>query len=194
MVLEKIREKTKEYHDQFTGWARDILSGTITLEEYKKVLKIMYGFHYPHEQRLLAFDLWDGADQKLDLKTRIKTDLLIEDLKAIGATEEEIENIEICTDFPPAENLGQILGSMYVIEGATIGGQIMSKKLTELFDLKESGALFFNSYGDRIMPMFKVFCDVLNTTGAEKDIEETIVTSSVETYYAFNNWLSNLTK
>src|SRR5205809_1001335 len=123
MILTKIREKTLEYHDDFTSWANNIFNGTITLDGYKYVLKTFYGFYSTLEQKIGELENWDSAD--LNFEKRKKVQLLIKDMKALGITDQEINEITLCNDLPQLNNLPQVLGCLYVIEGATLGGQLI---------------------------------------------------------------------
>lgn len=188
MILAKIREKTLNFHDDFTSWAANILNGTISLEQYKFVLKTFYGFYYPLEEKI--YSLEDVNNLELSLEKRRKTRLLVKDMKALGITEAEIDSISLCEKLPTLNSAAQALGCMYVVEGATLGGQFIAKKLHEIFDLnKDNGCAFFNSYNEELRPLWTEFCDVLNKYADYTQIEDPIVESSINTYHSFNDWL-----
>ncbi len=191
MILTKIREKTMGFHDGFTSWANNIFDGTITLEQYKNVLKTFYGFYQPFEQKIEAPEEWKNID--FNIEGRRKAFLAIKDLKALGASDEEISNIEICNDLPEIKNVAQALGCMYVLEGATLGGQLTANKLKEIFNFTpETGTAFFSSYVEEVRPMWKSFGDLINKYSEENKIEEPIVNASHETYFKLNDWLSRI--
>ena len=49
----------------------------------------------------------------------------------------------------PLANCGALIGTLYAIEGATLGGQVISRHLAESLALTPSaGACFFSGYGD----------------------------------------------
>lgn len=191
MILTKIREKTLGYHDDFTGWANKILSGTADKEHYKDVLKTFYGFYYPLEQKLESLPDWKNYD--FDITKRRKAPMLMEDMKTLGITDEEINEIKMCENLPTMGNLGQALGTMYVVEGATLGGQIVANKLNETLGYNAgNGASFFNSYRENLRPMWKEFSDFINNYSEENGISDPIVDASDETYHRFNEWLAKL--
>jgi heme oxygenase len=191
MILTKIREKTMENHDDFTSWANKILNGTITPDEYKYVLKTFYGFYYPLEQKITGLQEWQSMD--FNIENRRKAPFLLKDMKSMGISDAEISDIPMCDDLPEINNLSQALGCMYVVERATLGGQIVAKKLNDIFGFdQEKGAAFFNSYGQEVRPMWKSFGDLINNYAADNNIEEPIVQSSHDTYFKFNNWLARL--
>lgn len=191
MILAKIREKTMGYHDDFTSWANNILNGTISEEEYKYVLKTFYGFYYPLEQKITCLEEWQSMD--FNIENRKKAPLLIKDMKTLNISDSEINEIEMCDQLPEIRNLAQALGCMYVVEGATLGGQIVAKKLNDIFKFDSNkGAAFFNSYGEELRPMWKSFGDLINNYSSENKIEDPIINAAHETYFKFNNWLARL--
>ncbi len=191
MILNKIREKTFVYHDDFTGWANKILTSQADKEHYKDVLKTFYGFYLPLEQKFESLEDWKNQD--FDMVKRRKTPLLIQDMKSMEMTDEEISQIEMCENLPTINNMPEALGCLYVVEGATLGGQIVSNKLKETLGLTaNTGSAFFNSYKENVRPMWKEFSDFITKYSEENKIEEPIVEASDQTYHKFNEWLAKL--
>ena len=59
---------------------------------------------------------------------------------------------------PEIKNLGALVGVLYAIEGSTLGGQVISRNLAQhLGASKESGAAFFNGYGDATKEKWETF-------------------------------------
>lgn len=49
------------------------------------------------------------------------------------------------------QDIGALIGTLYAIEGATLGGQVISRHLQTTLGLTAStGARFFNGYGDTL--------------------------------------------
>lgn len=60
------------------------------------------------------------------------------------------------------------LGSMYVLEGAALGGQVIARRVAAQFGLgPEHGAAFFNGWGSRTGAMWREFQQVLERHDAE---------------------------
>ncbi len=191
MILNKIREKTFVYHDDFTGWANKILTGTADNEHYKDVLKTFYGFYYPFEQKLESLSEWKEYD--FDLVKRRKSQMIVEDMKNLGISDDEIKEIKMCENLPQMNNIAQALGCMYVVEGATLGGQIVANKINEVLGISvDKGASFFGSYKENLRPMWKEFSDFINKYSDDTNITDPIVDASDETYHRFNEWLVKL--
>lgn len=64
------------------------------------------------------------------------------------------------------EDIGALIGTLYAIEGATLGGQVISRHLQATLGLTASaGARFFNGYGDTVSTQqhWQEFCHFANS-------------------------------
>ena len=78
---------------------------------------------------------------------------------------------------------------MYVLEGATLGGQIISRHLqTQLGINEKSGCAFFGSYGQEVGPLWKSFIAVLSKYPKTQAQNEKIVQSACRTFQSFQDW------
>jgi heme oxygenase len=109
-----------------------------------------WGFYLPLEGCLATFD-WSAAG--IDFGLRRKAPLIEEDLRALGIHRPRLEAA------PPLarQNLDFALGCLYVLEGATLGGQIISRHLATLGIGPANGGLFFHGYGAKTGEMWKSF-------------------------------------
>lgn len=189
MIIQKIREKTLQYHDDFTGWAFKIMNASASTEEYKQVLRIFYGFYAAWEKKLDQVEFM--SEVGLDMQKRKKLPLIINDMKNLGM-ENEIESLALCDYLPEMNNPAKLLGALYVIEGATLGGQLITKKIDEILGMNGKGAEFFNSYGDNVRPYWKEFMDAINGYSEKTGIEDPVIDSTHEMYMTFNKWLTQL--
>jgi heme oxygenase len=58
--------------------------------------------------------------------------------------------------------LAHALGLLYVLEGATLGGQLLRRRLGPALGLtEERGLAFFTAYGAEVGPMWRAFADAL---------------------------------
>ena len=67
------------------------------------------------------------------MDVRGKAVLLEQDLRNLGLSEEQIKQIPQCNDneLPDISTPARLFGYLYVIEGSTNGGQIMTKRLSQ---------------------------------------------------------------
>ena len=62
-------------------------------------------------------------------------------------------------EFPEILNTGQLIGLLYTIEGSTLGGQMISKNLSQIHNLTATqGARYFNGYGNNTVIFWDEFC------------------------------------
>lgn len=104
-----------------------------------------YGFYEPLES-LLQINGCVPAD--FDLGPRRKTPTLRTDLQALGCTAEALEQLPMCAQLPVIDSSAAGLGVLYVLEGATLGGQILRREIATRLGLDASnGAAFLDIYG-----------------------------------------------
>lgn len=69
----------------------------------------------------------------------------------------------------PALSLAEALGTLYVLEGATLGGRIIEKHLARTLGLApDTGARYYHAYGEARGPMWVALRDALDAFGAEQ--------------------------
>lgn len=120
-----------------------------------------------------------------------KLPLLTRDLITLGSTPAEIQRLAICLSLPPLDSRAGALGCLYVLEGATLGGQIISRHLSEIQNLSpERGAAFFYGYGAETGHMWKSFRALLtrDVESGECDPEE-VIAAAAETFHRYENWV-----
>lgn len=188
-IMEQLRKETAEDHDSIeqNAYAKAIMNQTLTKSEYVAYLEKFYGFILPIEQKIqsLAFVQELGIDMKL----RAKTPLLEKDLDNISSKERT--QIPICDEIPSIAAPGQLLGYLYVIEGSTLGGQIITRKLKEHLSLDpEAGLSYFNAYGQETRSVWKELAEVMNKSVQSGIESEVIVSSAKETFRLLNKWLT----
>ncbi len=180
-LLEQLKSKTAISHKRLET-AVDILNPALTREAYRALLSDFYAFYAPLEQQVFEASAW--AELKFDLAARRKLPLLERDLKALG-----VALPAWCTSLK-LTGFAQLLGGLYVTEGATLGGQVMTRHLkTSLGLTPDSGAAFFASYGERVGPMWLEFRSFLSAQATNQKTEAEIVAGALETFTQFEAWL-----
>ncbi|MDB5883846.1 MAG: biliverdin-producing heme oxygenase [Polaromonas sp.] len=153
---------------------------------YQQFLHRFLGYYEPLEAKMLALPYWDTLG--FDYAERYKTPRLLQDLRVLGETPESIEALARCPSLPTLTTQSQLLGCLYVIEGATLGGQIITRHLLANLGLRPStGTSFFDGYGGQTGSRWKAFCAMLSASGTESHDE--IVASANQTFETLGNWL-----
>jgi heme oxygenase len=148
-LFERLKSGTERQHREIEALI-DPLKNFRSLDAYKAHVLKSWRFYLPLEDSLAAFD-WAAAG--IDFLPRRKAPLIAQDLSALGVHQPRLEEGE-----PLArKNLDFALGSLYVLEGATLGGQIISRHLATLGIGPANGGLFFHGYGARTGEMWKSF-------------------------------------
>ncbi|MCC5943748.1 MAG: biliverdin-producing heme oxygenase [Bernardetiaceae bacterium] len=190
-ILHRLKTETRASHDSIeeNGLMRAVAKNNISKEDYLKLLLKFYGFHAAAEPLLMQTELW--TKHNLDMDKRKKTTMLEQDLRYLGFAE-ALTSIPLCEALPPMQNDAEKLGFMYVVEGSTLGGQILSHQLHKRFGFtKEEGASYFNAYGkENLRSMWAEYQQVL-TTYCENNEQaaDIIVANAIQTFDSLNNWL-----
>lgn len=182
MIMEKLKQSTREQHEALESVV-DVMSKTFTLDDYKSLLTKFYRFYSAVEPKLPVDGLLQAG---FDIAPRRKTPLLERDLAALGILD-QVRAVPAWQGVPAIDGVAAAFGGIYVIEGATLGGQLIKRQLKESLDVtEENGGAFFNSYGADVGRMWKEFRDVM-TAYSEKnpDDDEAVVNSARETFDSF---------
>ena len=121
MILKRLKEATGARHGALES-RLPLLDAGMSRASYRRFLLRFWGYYAPLEAQLLALPCWNSMD--FDYAGRHKTPRLVQDLRALGEPPGSIEGFARCQHLPKLASLGQLLGCLYVIEGATLGGQV----------------------------------------------------------------------
>jgi len=187
MILAKLKEQTAEQHQRLEG-KLNILARLNSAQGYKSLLKQFYGFYRPLEMHLGSVMCPPGF--LANFTARRKTPLLEKDLLFLDLPERELRALPQCQKLPTVESEAQAFGCLYVLEGATLGGQIISKYVADKLGYEsERGATFFMSYGAEVRAMWCAFCQALREYATAHDADDEVVAAAVDTFDKFDQWL-----
>jgi heme oxygenase len=82
-----------------------------------------------------------------------------------------------------------VLGSMYVVEGSTLGGAVIARQVEKRLGFTaETGCAYFRSYGRNVAVMWKSLgAKLLEASSPEAD--DVIVESAQKTFTVMHDWL-----
>jgi heme oxygenase len=182
-VLDLLRKGTADIHRLIEGRVPVFREG-FNLEDYGQLVESFFGFWAPVEERLSK--LASLRDPQLALESRFKCSLLKKDLLILGR---DPATVPQCEKLPRLDTFLQGLGSLYVLEGSTLGSQIISRRLKEKLQLNEaSGASFFNAYGGSVGARWLEFKKFV-AASVRPEHADIVVESARQTFTCFYEWL-----
>lgn len=187
MILQRLREQTLESHRRLEA-RLDLLTMMLSLDRYRHLLARFYGFYLPVETHLET--VCRNSNLELQFPQRRKAHFLVQDLEALGLTGPQVNALPLCNTYPTLTLLPQALGCLYVLEGATLGGQIISRHLQKVHGLHaENGAAFFSSYGSNVGAMWRAFGAAILSYPSGPTEDAVIIRTACETFAALEGWL-----
>ncbi|GJG88823.1 heme oxygenase [Gemmatimonadetes bacterium T265] len=160
-----LRDGTRDLHDR-TEAAFVLGAPGVTRAEYVAVLGRLLGLYASAEAALAP---WASAlaGYGLELAPRRKTPLLRRDFRALGGA--PIGGAPVGRG-PGAggpvvgiPTVAHAFGTLYVLEGSTLGGQLLRRRLAPALGLTpEAGLAFFSVYGADVGPMWRAFGEALD--------------------------------
>jgi heme oxygenase len=187
MLLERLKADTAERHDRIER-ALDLMRPDLTRAAWTRLVGRFYGFYQPWEEAVARST--DGGDLAPLVADRRKVAWLEEDLAELGVCAAERARLPRCARLPSVATTAEVLGSMYVFEGATLGGQFISRHVEATLGLSNArGYSFFRAYGIATGRMWHAFRETLSAFAPRLD-GDTIVASACETFDRFHNWLA----
>ncbi|WP_438480066.1 biliverdin-producing heme oxygenase [Oleiharenicola lentus] len=179
-LAERLRTDTRLQHEQLEA----SLGLAKSRAEHLAQLKGFLGFIEPWEQATARSPLAEFY------RGREKSAWLREDLKSFGLTDAEIAALPRCQHLPAVDSLPAALGSVYVIEGSTLGGQMISKHLeTTLGFSGGSGYRYFRSYGADVGKKWGELRGLLVESSSPEN-DDRIVAAAGETFAAMGEWFA----
>ena len=181
-LLDRLRAETNTLHKRLEDDLNLIGTG-LSVEHYRHTLARFYGFYRPLEEQI--FPRLPLALRPL-FEGRRKTAKLERDLTFLRISPNNLPN---CPFVPDVTRLPDLLGSLYVTEGATLGGQLISRHIETILGLRNStGYEFFSGYGAETGSRWKSFRTALLDYSSPQ-IDSEIVRAAQTTFKALHLWL-----
>lgn len=161
----RLKELTLPFHSELesTPIAVRLASGTIGREEYGLYLERVAVLHQTLEP--LFAKMANYKEYGIDPLQRTRLHLLNSDLSALGRViplQRDTVSLDIELNFATA------VGMMYVLEGSTMGGQVLVHKLSHIVGSDGLPCTrYFAAYGDNTMKMWGEFCQFLDKFAIE---------------------------
>jgi heme oxygenase len=183
-LLKHLRRETAGQHAALEAQL-PLLDRSLTREAYGRLLGRFWGFYAPLEDRMLRS--LQEHHLSFAYATRLKTPLLKTDLGYLGLWEPPLAR---CTVLPSLDDVPGLLGCLYVIEGSTLGGQVITQRLAAHLALGVNrGGAFFSGYGTATAARWRECGVFLTETASPLDRDEAIVAGANAAFRTFAQWL-----
>jgi heme oxygenase len=140
-LLARLRFVTRPAHDKLEG-TLGLLDERLGLDTYRRVLERFYGFWRGWEPQVAAL-VQDAAF----LDPRRRMHLLRADLATVGLSAHAVQMLPACP-LPILRDAAEALGSLYVMEGSTLGGRVIERNVKRYLGLDgRRGCTYFAGYG-----------------------------------------------
>ena len=181
-VIERLRAETRPQHDRLEALLA-LTGPDLTCRRYVAVLERFFGFWASWEPVVAA-----ALGEPGFLAPRCRTGLLVRDLSRLGRDAAAIAALPRCPPLP-LDCKAAALGSIYVMEGSTLGGVAMMQHLAARTGLQpgQDGCLYFGGYGAATGAMWAAFRARLQETAAGE--ADAIVAAAAATFGLLERWL-----
>ncbi|WP_027376809.1 biliverdin-producing heme oxygenase [Kaistella palustris] len=157
MISAYLKENTKHLHDQVEEKFQSarIFDGTFTFKDYQHLLASNYRLLLNFEKEVFGNISADNRDL-LHIEKRSKLPLIESELEAA-----EVQKSRLC-ETQSIKNEAEAFGFLYVMEGSTLGGNVIAKQLSKHADFKDISFEYFRCYGENTGFFWKNFKRVLD--------------------------------
>ena len=178
-LSELLKTQTLAPHQQLEKGLVQRMRAMRSADDYIGLLQLFYSYFGALEDRI---NLYIDSTNLPDHLERRKSACLADDIRALGGILPEKVGVE---DIPEIENHLQAFGALYVMEGSTLGGQIISQMIGKQLGMQDKGLSFFKSYGDNLTTMWDTFKLALNKQAKNDAEAESIIATAAETFRKF---------
>lgn len=188
MLRDRLRSHTRVHHERLER-GLDIPRSLSSREQYVLLLQRFYGFYVPVEAEIARYrdDLLRCG---IDIQGRFKSRKLELDLRSLGMSRESMMLIPLCCDLPNLTTCVRALGCLYVLEGSTLGAQIILRHLEAQLNLsKDFGVSFFAGYGLQTGGMWRSFVECIDAVAMTDADSDAATEGARETFESLERWI-----
>jgi heme oxygenase len=164
-----LRETTRELHSiaERSTYARALIDATLPRAEYARLLRVMHAIHAQLEPALDASS--DARVRAIAATVPSKLPLLEHDLAVLAerrlpswsTLDAALESLERHLGDAAAAG-ASLLGALYVIEGATNGGQFLAMRLAQSAEIPPEALSYYQGYGAETIARWRALGDRVN--------------------------------
>jgi heme oxygenase (biliverdin-IX-beta and delta-forming) len=186
LALDELRAATSHCHRRLEK-RLDIPRRFANRGAYRAYLEVMFGYYAPVEQALSLHSIRRVIP---DFDSRRKASLLAADLLSLGLPAGNVESLPRCPRTPIGQDEAAAFGSLYVLEGATLGGQVLLALAKERLQVTEhAGASYLGSYGSNVQVMWQRFCVMVEDWCHDGARRAAAAAAAVATFESLEDWM-----
>lgn len=190
MNFARLKQQTQPHHDRLEAHplTAQLMQPSLTHKQYLHTLIAFYGYYAAVEEQ---FAHWERTLPTLDLPNRYKSQQLAHDIHTLDAAV-QVADVPLCADLPPCQTPAEVFGCLYVLEGATLGGQIIARHITNQLHLSATAGLcFFKGYGAQTGAMWLAFRAAVAQCVPDEQTETEVIEAACQTFATFESWLTH---
>lgn len=199
-LMDRLKIETQEQHQYLESlpFFSALMEEKLPFESYVGLLRAMAVVHavLEHEISLsvnpVISSVWQEKMRRLPF---LEKDLSFIETKEIGDIAEAAncalqlaEKIRLSSR-PQSVDL---LGCLYVLEGSTLGAQILRPKIAKLFNLRTEGLSYLSSHGSETAARWKKFKQRMNAANISEQQRKTVVEMACEVFQGITKIVSAL--
>ena len=178
-----LRQATAEAHGRLESQL-DLLARPASEARFRRVLSRFWGFHAVWEPALQA-----RADVAEVAAGRVRLALLGADLARLGLRPEQCDELPLCLAAGAlCSTRAGAFGSLYVMEGSTLGGKVIGRHLATAAWLPPGGLRTFDPYGEATGRMWRKLQADLDEAASELGTAA-IAAGAVAAFDLLTGWL-----
>jgi heme oxygenase (biliverdin-IX-beta and delta-forming) len=186
-IVAQLRQGTSSLHEGLER-ALPLLQPGLTRGRYRTHLERSLGFMAPLERRLADDGAWSYLG--LDADERRRAGLLVQDLQALGASAAELSRLPRCHALPRLEPRPRALGCLYVLEGSTLGGLVLTHRLEESLGVTPAcGSAYLAGHGRETGRLWRAFLAALEAADEARARTDEVVEGARDTFVRLQRWL-----
>ena len=181
MDLQQLRRETLPDHNAVEQ-SVPLMDEELDVDTYVSYLLRLHGI-------IAAWEEWATANapawiQPL-LAVRRRGQLLMLDLMWFGVD----TSGEARPTLPEMRDTASLLGAMYVVEGSTLGGQLIARHVELVLGLTAGrGNAYFRGHNERTGQLWKEFCDALRTKVPDGETDA-VIAAAKAMFGIFGAWM-----
>ncbi len=187
-LLSRFKNETAASHTRLEN-ALDLMRDDLRRDDYIALLERFYGYVAPWEDAAGAA-MPDALRAFFD--ERRKAAWLVADLDVLTGERLPAGSVSCADalyDLPRLPSIGAVFGSMYVMEGSTLGGRYIAPHVAQLLDLEPSkGNAYFEAYGPRTGSMWNAFREIAARVVPASQYDAA-VSAAIATFDSLHAWL-----